>query len=78
MNQSRLLHNWIFFKKLDENQVLNYGIDAGIISDQVLSALEVYREDQIRLVDRLEILEEDRDKNWIKDFLRAFDCNTAG
>lgn len=78
MPNSRLLHNWIFFRKLDENQVLNYGIDAGIISDQVLSALDVESGNQSRLVNRLEVLEEGREKGWITGFLRAFDCSTFG
>lgn len=78
MANSRYLHNWIFFRKLNENQVLNYGIDAGIISDQVLSALDVESSNQSRLVNRLEVLEEGREKGWITDFLRAFDCNTFG
>lgn len=78
MANSRYLHNWIFFRKLNENQVLNYGIDAGIISDQVLSALDVESSNQSRLVNRLEVLEEGREKGWIKGFLRAFDCSTFG
>lgn len=72
---SRRLHNWCYFRKLDENQVLNYGIDAGLISDQVLSALDVEKGDQIKLINRLEVLEENHDKAWIINFLRAFDCN---